>query len=78
MADAFNRMASSTVTVRPSSESSLRMLVPPDIRSTIGMSVSGGMQERRTPRVSISELAYGSRSLTVSYGSSSPDVGPRK
>ncbi len=78
MADALSRMASSTATVSPSSDNSLRMLVPPDIRSTIGMSVSGGMQARSTPRVSISELAYGNRSLTVSYGSSRPDVGPRK
>ncbi len=78
IAETLRRIASSIATVSPSPDSSLRTLVPPEIRSTTGMSDCGGTHRRSTPRVSMRESAYGRSGTMVLPGSSRPPVGPRK
>ncbi len=57
MAQTFSRMASSMSTAISSLESSLRMLAPPETRSTMAFCDEGGTMLRRMPRVSISVSA---------------------
>ena len=71
-------MQSSIDTVMSSLDSSLRMLVPPETLSTIGLSALASTDVRSTPRVSMIESACGINGSMVFRGSSKPLVGPRK
>ena len=57
MAAAFRRMASSMSTAISSRESSVRMLWPPEQRSTTALVAAAGITERSAPRVHISTSA---------------------
>ena len=72
------RMQSSIDTVMSSLDNSLRILVPPETLSTIGLSALASTEVRNTPRVSMIESACGIKGSMVFRGSSSPLVGPRK
>jgi len=56
-AETLSLIASSMDAVIPSLESSLKMLAPPETRSTIGAPMSVLTEERSTPRVSMSASA---------------------
>ena len=78
MAETLRRIQSSMDTVMSSLESSFRILVPPETRSTMGLSALGSTEVRSTPRVNMIESAWGNRGSMVFRGSSKPLVGPRK
>ncbi len=77
-ADALSLMASSMEVVISSFESSLSMLVPPEILRTIGIDMFGSTEVLRIPLVSISESAYSIRGSIVALAFSNPVVGPWK
>src|SRR5205823_8898340 len=76
---ALSLIASSIEAVTVSlDKSSPITLLPPDTLKTIGTSVLGITDVRRTPLVIIKESAYGKRGLIVLLGISNLSVGPKK
>jgi hypothetical protein len=76
---ALSLIASSTEFVIVSlDKSSPTILLPPETLKTIGTSVLGFTEVRKTPLVTIKESAYDKSGLIVLLGTSNPSVGPKK
>ena len=76
---ALSLMASSIEAVIVSLDNaSPTILVPPETRKTIGTSVLGDTDVRRTPLVIIRESICDNRGFMVFLGTSNPSVGPKK